>query len=131
MKHFTLAELCDSPTARRLGIRNTPSDSAIIALNNLVDNILDPLREAFGRPIIVTSGYRSRRLNAEVGGVRNSQHLRGQAADIIGGTREENRRLFELIRSLGLPFDQLINEQDYRWIHVSYVSGRNRRQIIP
>lgn len=67
MKHFTLEELCDSPTARRLGIRNTPSDLAIASLNALVDNILDPLREAFGRPIVVTSGFRCRRLNAEVG----------------------------------------------------------------
>ncbi len=117
-------------TARRLGIRNTPSDLAIASLNALVDNILDPLREAFGRPIVVTSGFRCRRLNAEVGGARNSQHLRGQAADIIGGSRDENRRLFQLARQLNLPFDQLINEQDFRWIHISYVPGRGRKQVI-
>lgn len=130
MKHFTLEELCDSPTARRLGIRNIPSDLAIASLNALVDNILDPLREAFGRPIVVTSGFRCRRLNAEVGGARNSQHLRGQAADIIAGSRDENRRLFQLARQLNLPFDQLINEQDFRWIHISYVPGRGRKQVI-
>ena len=127
MKHFTIQELTRSDTARRLCIDNTPPASAITALHALVDNVLDPLREAWGGPIRVNSGYRCPKLNKAVGGTPNSQHQRGEAADITVGSRSGNRRLLALIKRLDLPVDQCIDEKGCRWIHVSHRTGRNRR----
>lgn len=131
MKNFTIPELTKSATASRRKIDNTPSAAVIANLTALVDNILDPLREAWGAPIVVTSGYRCVRLNAAVGGVKTSQHTLGQAADIrtVSDKPADNKRLFDLIVKLGLPYDQLIDEYGYNWVHVSY-SSRNRRQIL-
>lgn len=131
MKYFTIQELTKSATASRKGINNTPDESVKRNLNLLVDNILDPLREAFGEPIIVTSGYRCGRLNKAVGGAAKSQHMYGQAADIrtVSDKPSDNKKLFDLIRELKLPYDQLIDEYNYNWVHVSY-SSRNRRQIL-
>jgi hypothetical protein len=131
MRYFTIAELTRSTTARRQGIDNTPPASAVKALTALVENVLDPLREAWGHPIIVSSGYRCPRLNKIVRGAASSQHILGQAADIhtVSDRPEDNKRLFDLIRKLNLPFDQLIDEYGYNWIHVSY-GPRNRRNIL-
>ena len=131
MKYFTIRELTKSTTAIKKGIDNTPTREVTSNLIYLVDNILDPLREAWGEPLIVTSGYRCPKLNKAVGGSATSQHVKGQAADIrtLKDTPEENKRLFELVQKLGLPFDQLINEYKYDWVHVSY-SKRHRRQIL-
>lgn len=131
MKYFTIQELTKSATASRKGINNTPDESVKRNLNLLVDNILDPLREACGEPIIVTSGYRCGRLNKAVGGAAKSQHMYGQAADIrtVSDKPSDNKKLFDLIRELKLPYDQLIDEYNYNWVHVSY-SSRNRRQIL-
>lgn len=130
MKYFTMKELTKSSTADKLGIDNTPTTEASAQLSNLVTHVLDPLREMYGKPITVNSGYRCPKLNAAVGGAKSSQHMRGEAADITGGSREENKKLFELIRD-NLPFDQLLNESDYSWVHVSYVStSKNRKQIL-
>ena len=90
--------------------------------------MLDPLRQAWGRPIIVNSGYRSPAVNRAVGGVPNSQHTRGEAADITAGSPELNRQLYELAQRLALPYDQLIDERGYRWLHVSHKAAGNRRQ---
>ena len=127
MKHFTIKELCRSATAERLGIDNTPPRSAVTALHELVDHVLDPLREAWGSPIHVNSGYRCPELNKAVGGTPYSQHQRGEAADITVGTPARNRRLLALIKRLNLPVDQCIDEKGCRWIHVSHRAGRNRR----
>lgn len=131
MKFFTIKELIKSSTAKNKGISNIPSKEEEENLIRLVECILDPLREAYGKPIIVTSGYRCKALNEAIGGASTSQHCFGQAADIrsVSDTKEENKRLFDLIQKLELPFDQLINEHDYDWVHVSY-SNRNRRQIL-
>lgn len=135
MKYFTVKELSHSDTAERLRIDNTPPSDAVVRLNALVAAVLDPLREAYGLPIFVNSGYRSSRLNVAVGGSRTSQHLRGEAADIDVHSREGNKWLFDYIRQ-HLPYDQLIYEKGDRrigpdWVHVSYrADGRNRRQII-
>lgn len=131
MKFFTIKELTKSDAAKRSRINNVPTKQEEQNLIALVDNILDPLREAYGKPIIVTSGFRCERLNKLVNGSKTSQHRLGQAADIrtVEDTREENKKLFELIKELNLPFDQLINEYDFDWIHVSY-SPRHRRQIL-
>lgn len=131
MKHFTLQEMSKSTTAIRLGIDNTPGKTEAENLEALVKNILDPLREAYGKPIIVSSGFRCEKLNKSVGGSSTSQHRFGQAADIrsVSDKPEDNKEIFDLIRSLKLPFDQLINEFNYDWVHVSF-GPRNRRQVL-
>lgn len=131
MKYFTMNELCASATARRKGISNMPGKFEKDNLKELVEKILDPLREAWGAPIIVTSGYRCRQLNTIVGGAKSSQHCLGQAADIrtVSDRPEENRKLRDLIVSLNLPFDQLIDEYQCDWLHVSYRT-RPRKQIL-
>lgn len=129
MIYFTLQELTKSNTAIARKLDNTPDKQAIKNLNALVDNILDPLRKLHGKPIVVTSGYRSPEVNRSVNGATSSQHALGEAADISVGSKEENKKLFNLIKD-NLPFDQLINEHDYSWVHVSYREGRLRKQIL-
>lgn len=131
MRYFTIKELTKSNIASRLGICNNPNKKVQQNLEQLINTILDPLREAYGHPIIVTSGYRCPELNNKVGGSRTSQHVLGQAADIrsVSDSREDNKKLFDLILSLDLPFDQLIDEYDYDWVHVSF-SNENRKQIL-
>lgn len=129
MKYFTIKELCKSSTATKLGISNTPNSEIVNNLERLVDNILDPLREEYGKPIQVNSGYRCDALNKAVGGSKTSQHRYGLAADITGKSKFENKKLFELVQKLKLPFDQLIDESNYSWIHVSY-STKPRKQIL-
>lgn len=131
MKYFTINELCKSKTASRKKIDNTPTEDVKKKLKLLIELILDPLREAYGAPIIVDSGYRCPKLNKSVGGSSTSQHKTGEAADIrtVKDTPEENKKLYDLIKKLKLPFDQLINEYGFNWVHVSY-SPRNRRQEL-
>lgn len=131
-KYFTLEEMTASATARRLDISNKPTPDIIAALQRLVTNVLDPLREEWGAPIIVTSGYRSVKLNTAVGGARGSQHTYGQAADIrtVSDRPEDNRRLRDLLISLNLPFDQLIDEYNCDWLHVSHRITINRHQLL-
>lgn len=130
MRYFKLIEFTASATARKLGIDNTPSKDAIENIETLVSKVLDPLREAYGDEITVNSGYRCEVLNEAVGGRRDSQHKKGEAADITGGSKEGNKWLFEYIRD-HLDYDQLIDEYDYSWVHVSFkADGCNRRDII-
>ena len=130
-KHFTLDEMLKSPTAQRLGIENTPNAEQLENLRDLVEYILEPLRVHYGRPIIVTSGFRCQKLNKAVGGSSTSQHVKGEAVDIrsVSDRRDDNKELFDMIREMKLPYDQLINEYDYDWVHVSY-SPKNRRQVL-
>lgn len=131
MRYFTLKELTYSDTASQLGLDNTPGVTESDNLIYLVEKLLDPIRERYGAPIIVTSGYRSPAVNEAVGGVATSQHLRGEAADISAGDVTLNKQLFELIRTSGLEFDQLIDEKNYQWVHVSLTSRRmNRNQVL-
>lgn len=130
MTYFTIEELSRSATANRLGIRNWPDPLAKANLEELVENVLDPLREAWGGPIVVNSGYRSRELNIAIGGAPNSHHLQGMAADITVGSLVNNKKLFELIQKLDLPFTQLIDESSYSWVHVSYDRTDLRKQVI-
>ena len=129
MKYFTIKELCKSSTAIQKRINNSPDSESVNNLEQLVDNILDPLREEFGKPIKVNSGYRSPELNKAVGGAKTSQHVLGLSADITAGSRLENKRLFALIQQMNLPFDQLIDEKSYSWIHISF-SKNPRKQIL-
>jgi uncharacterized protein YcbK (DUF882 family) len=127
MKYFTLKEL----TRTNTGKPNTPGSEEQKNLENLVEKVLDPLREIYGKPIRVNSGYRSMEVNLAVRGKATSQHLKGEAADITAGSAAENRRLFEMLANGGYVFDQLIDEENYSWIHVSLKrNGVNRKQIL-
>lgn len=92
--------------------------------------VLDPLRDAYGKPIRVNSGYRSPALNKAVKGSKTSQHVKGQAADITGGNKQENKKLFELAQELNLPYCQLIDERGFTWVHISYDKNNVKRQIL-
>ena len=135
--HFTIEELCASDTAKKKGIDNNPNMQQMINLVYLAAYVLEPLRVAMNEPIKIGSGFRSQALNKAVGGVSNSQHLKGQAADLcIDGDLKKGRKWFEYIKN-HLPFDQLIWEKNPRtgteWVHVSFIHpdlGRNRRQVL-
>ena len=129
MKYFTIKELCESSTATQRGIDNTPNSEIVSNLEQLVDNILDPLREKYGSPIQVNSGYRCEKLNKAVGGSKTSQHRYGLAADITTGSKLRNKQLFILAQQMNLPFDQLIDEKTYSWIHISF-SKEPRKQVL-
>lgn len=129
MKYFTIKELCKSSTAIQKRIDNTPNSEIVNNLKQLVDQVLDPLRKRYGKPIKVNSGYRCEQLNKAVKGAANSQHIKGLAADITAGSAEENKILFQLVQELNLPFDQLIDEKKFSWIHVS-ISNKPRKQVL-
>lgn len=129
MKYFTIKEMTKSSTAKANGIDNTPSSEGVLKLQKLIEAVLDPLREWYGKPIRVNSGFRCEALNEAVGGSDTSQHRLGEAADITVGTKKGNKKLFEYIKD-NLPFDQLINESNFSWVHVSYREGRLRKQVL-
>lgn len=148
-----------SNQAKKAGIKNTPSSEIVARMKYLVTNLLDPLRELYGYPILVSSGFRSPELNELVGGAKTSQHLKGEAADIISGKpftiaeieakaeilepgakltkhledlaiyelrRDENRKLHALIQD-NFTYDQLIDESNMAWVHVSLKAGAHNR----
>lgn len=134
--HFTLEELYASATAKAKGINNKPNVQQIINLVYLTAYVLEPLRVAMNEPIKIGSGFRCEALNKAVGGVSNSQHMKGQAVDLcIDGDIKKGKKWFDYIRK-NIPFDQLIWEHNAKgsyWVHVSFVFpdfGRNRRQVI-
>lgn len=129
MKYFTIDELCRSGKAVQLGIDNTPTKEVTDSLSVLVEKVLDPAREMLGKPVTVNSGYRCPELNRILNGSPVSQHMKGEAADITTGSREGNKQLYEIIRN-NLEYDQLINEYDYSWIHVSFRKSGNRKQQL-
>ena len=134
VSYFSITELTASATALREGIDNRPSKCAYHLLHVLVDQLLDPIREAWGEPIVVSSGYRCKELNTLIGGVKNSHHMLGCAADIIAGNKADHRRLFKLIQQMQqqgqIRFTQLIWEGNGMWIHISYVPSDLRCQVI-
>lgn len=129
--YYTINDMFRSSTATRLGIDNTTTDKNILLnMKALYMKVLDPVRKAYGKPITISSGYRCPELNKAVGGVATSQHMKGEAADIDCGSKEENRKIFDLIKKLGV-YDQLIDEHYFDWVHVSYKRiGYNRNQIL-
>lgn len=129
MKYFSIKELCQSEDAEKYGIDNTPSEEAKSNMENLIVVVLDPCREKYGKPITVNSGYRSRQLNAKIGGVDTSDHLTGEAADITGGSVEENRKIFRILVENG-KFDQLIWEKGGQWVHVSWRGDASRHIML-
>ena len=131
-KHLTLEECTRSETADRLGIvNNNPNQSIIENMQLLAEKVFEPIREHFKTPIYVSSMYRGLNLNQAIKGSITSQHCSGQAMDIDMDPKGKptNKEIFDYIKK-NLEFDQLINEFDYSWIHVSYTSGKNRKQIL-
>ena len=132
-----MEELYASATAKAKGINNKPNAQQMINLVYLCAYVLEPLRMAMKEPIKIGSGFRCEALNKAVGGVSNSQHMKGQAVDLcIDGDIKKGKKWFEYIKN-HLPFDQLIWEKNPKtgsyWVHVSYVYpdfGKNRRQVI-
>jgi len=140
-EHFSLSEFINSSTARSRKIDNSlypqdPEHSKIIAnLKVLCENVLEPLRQHLGVPVIISSGYRCPPLNKAVGGVRNSQHMTGEAADIYLPSLEEGREMMRFIME-NCTFDQLLWEKESKssnniWIHISCKldSNQNRHQV--
>ena len=141
MKYFTIQELTYSSTAVAKRIDNTPPPEIKVKLMALVNNCLDPIREKWGKPINVNSGFRCPTLNndKDIKGVPTSQHTKGEAADITAGSPRENERLFNMIIAMRvageIEYDQLIDESGkskipYSWIHISYKSSGNRGQQL-
>ena len=135
-ENLSLAEVTKSATAIRMGIANTPSATHLIALKEVSKNIFQPCREHFGKPLAVTSGYRSEALNEAIGGSsKTSQHSKGEAldldADVFGGF--SNAELFNYIKD-HLDFDQLIwefgNNNNPAWVHCSYKTQGNRNEVL-
>lgn len=136
-QHFTLAEFIKSSTAERMGINNTPSFEVVEHLSELVSTILEPLRIAWGQPIIVSSGFRCEALNSAVGGVADSAHVTGFAADlqVKGPTEEFFNYVAAWLKATGTKFDQLIIESNGRgaqWVHIGLYNryGQQRGQIM-
>ena len=130
-KNFALSEITHSNTAKRLGIDNEPTETHLQNMQHLVDNILQPLRDAVG-PIRVSSGYRNPSLNRAIGGSRSSQHCKGEALDIQfwQNGKMMNELIYEWILDSGIEFDQMINEFDFAWIHISLKTKDNRKQVL-
>lgn len=128
-KYFSLDELCHSDTAKAKGIDNTPTEEIKENLEVLIENVLDPLREAYGKPIYINSGYRCSELNKAVGGVDNSFHTKGYACDIDMGDKEDNQPIFDYIKD-NLPFTELGWEGNGRWVHVAYIKGRENEKEV-
>ena len=136
-KHLSLAEVSRSETAKRKGINNTPSGEHLENFKKLAENIFEPIREHFAVPIHISSGYRSKELNAAIGGSLTSQHCSGEAIDIdMDGSASgvSNADVFKYIKD-NLEFDQLIwefgTDKNPDWVHVSYeTSGKQRKQIL-
>jgi len=131
-KNFALNEFTKSVSAIRNGIDNEPTKEHIRNIQLLVKFVLQPLREALGSPIRITSGYRSEALNKLIKGSKRSQHCKGQAADIqfkVDGVMD-NKLIWEKVIELQLPFDQMINEFEFSWVHISYNHEHNRKSML-
>lgn len=131
-KYFTIEELVFSEDAlRKYDIRNKTTQTIENNLDRLIVELLDPIREKWGKPLQVTSGYRCDKLNGKVGGSKTSRHKDGLAADLDAGTNADNKALAKMIATSGLKFDQLIDEKGFAWVHVGLTTrDRTPRQEI-
>ena len=129
-KHITLQEATESATALRMGINNVPNEVELEAMKYVSENLFEPIREWYNKPIKINSFYRCLALNKAVNGSKTSGHVLGNSIDISGGNKVENKKIFDFIKLSGLNFDQVINEYDYTWIHISLKKDKNRKQIL-
>ena len=128
-KHISFDEATKSITAIRRGIFNKPGEVELANMKLVAEKCFEPLREWYGKPIKINSFYRSKALNTAVGGSSRSQHISGEAIDIDAGSRDENKKLFDWLKE-NIEFDQVINEYDYSWVHISYRKNNNRNQVL-
>ena len=132
-KNFSMEELVASDTARMKGIDNTPDKEVEARLIQLAQQVLQPLRNSYGKPIKISGGYRCKALNKAIGGVSTSQHLKGEAVDINNG-QSENKKLFllasKMIKEGVITVGQLIDEKGYKWLHISLPDNKHRNQIL-
>ena len=132
-KNFSMEELVASDTARMKGIDNTPDKEVEARLIQLAQQVLQPLRNSYGKPIKISGGYRFKALNKAIGGVSTSQHLKGEAVDINNG-QSENKKLFllasKMIKEGVITVGQLIDEKGYKWLHISLPDNKHRNQIL-
>ena len=130
-KNFSRAEIEHSNTAKRLGISNEMSEEHLENMQRLIDNLIQPMRDAIG-PIRISSGYRSKALNRAIGGSNNSQHSKAEALDLQFWKegKMNNKVIYDWVIDSGIEFDQMINEFDFSWIHISLKSKENRKEIL-
>jgi len=128
-EHITYEEATFSEAAIRHKIANVPNEDTLESMKEVALNCFEPLRKLYGKPIRINSFYRCKELNALIKGSATSQHCKGEAIDMSGGSKEENKKLFELAKA-NLNFDQLINEYDFSWVHISFRADRNRKQVL-
>ena len=128
-KHISIDEATLSPTALRLGIDNTPNEDVLVNMKLVAERCFEPIREWYGKPIKVNSFYRCEALNRAVKGSLTSQHVDGKAIDISTVTKTGNKLIYDWAKE-NLIFDQLINEYDYSWVHISYNKYNNRNQTL-
>ena len=130
-KNFTLSEITRSNTAKRLGITNEPSKEHIKNIQRLITQIIQPMRNDIG-PIRISSGYRSSELNRSIGGTSKSQHCKGKALDLQywSDGKMDNKKIYDWIIDNAVEFDQMINEFDFAWIHLSLKENNNRKDIL-
>jgi len=130
-KNFVLSEMTRSNTAKRLGISNEPTKKHLENMQRLVSNLIQPMRDKLG-PIRITSGYRSQALNRAIGGSTKSDHCRAMAADLQFWKDGKmcNKEIYDWVIESNLEFDQMINEFDFSWIHLSLKEKENRKQVL-
>jgi 4-hydroxy-3-methylbut-2-en-1-yl diphosphate synthase IspG/GcpE len=130
-KNFVLSEITRSNTAKRLGISNEPTKKHLENMQRLISNLIQPMRDELG-PIRISSGYRSKTLNRTIGGSSKSQHCKGEALDLQFWKDGKmcNKEIYDWIISSGLEFDQMINEFDFAWIHISLKKEESRKQVL-
>ena len=130
-KNFVLSEVTRSNTAKRLGIENAPKNEHLKNMQRIISELAQPLRDALG-PIRITSGYRSPELNRAIGGSSKSQHCKGEALDLQFWKDGQmcNKEIYDWILKSDTEFDQMINEFDYAWIHISLKEKKNRKMVL-
>lgn len=129
-KHISLEEATGSPTALRMGINNLPNETVLEAMKHVAENLFEPVREWYGKPIKVNSFYRCPELNKAVKGSATSGHVLGNSIDISGGNKVENKKIFDYIKESKLDFDQVILEFGGVWVHISLKKEKNRKQVL-
>jgi len=129
--NFVLSEITRSNAAKRLGIDNGPNKEHLRSIQRIITNLVQPMREALG-PIRISSGYRNPALNRAIGGSNKSQHCKGEALDLQfwNDGKISNKEIYDWVLESGIEFDQMINEFDFAWIHISLIKEGNRKQVL-
>lgn len=127
-EHITLHEATHSDTAVKKGLKNIPNAEQLENMKQVAVMCFEPVRKWYGKPLTINSFFRSPEVNKAVNGSKTSDHLKGNSIDLDAGSRAENLKLFNWMKS-NLIFDQLIWENDGEWIHVSFRKGGNRNEV--